>query len=224
MSYIPNSIAKLSIGQISRLLNGHGVRVKHGSHHQVELSSEQHKKLHRAHSKGAASTLTLDPFQISHHQHLRGGALNYDKFANNQNVKDISGALSDKAVEKIAGLGRKKRGGALNYDKFANNKNVKDISGALSDKAVEKIGGLGAKKRGGSVNRLNKAQRWSGFANDVYQGVAQAVKPVAQPIFQAGTQRAVSEINPTPQQQLQAYMTGYGRKRGGYLRGAESPY
>ena len=185
MSYIPNSIAKLSIGQIARLLNGHGVRVKHGSHHQVELSQEQHKKLHRAHAKGQASTLTLDPFQISRHQSLRGGALNYDKFANNQNVKDISGALSDKAVGKINGLGRKK---------------------------------------GGAVNRINKFNRWTGALGDAYQGVAHAVKPVAQPIFQAGTQRAVSEINPTPQQQLQAYMTGYGRKRGGYLRGAESPY
>ena len=149
--------------------------------------------------------------------------MNYDKFANNQNVKDISGALSDKAVEKIEGLGRKKRGGALNYDKFANNPNVKNISGALSDKAVEKINGLGRKK-GGAVNRINKFNRWTGALGDAYQGVAHAVKPVAQPIFQAGTQRAVSEINPTPQQQLQAYMTGYGRKRGGYLRGAESPY
>ena len=55
------SLDKLSEAQISRLLNGHGVRVKHGSRHKIHLSKEQHKKLSRAHLKGSAVTLTLDP-------------------------------------------------------------------------------------------------------------------------------------------------------------------
>lgn len=70
--YTPTGIQQLSAKQISRLLNGHGVRVKHGSHHKVHLSSEQHKKLIRAHHKGAGVTLVLDPYQIEHHQCMRG--------------------------------------------------------------------------------------------------------------------------------------------------------
>jgi hypothetical protein len=70
--YTPIGIQQLSDKQISRLLNGHGVRVKHGSHHKVHLSSEQHKKLIRAHHKGAGVTLVLDPYQIEHHQCMRG--------------------------------------------------------------------------------------------------------------------------------------------------------
>jgi len=70
--YTPVGIHQLSAKQISRLLNGHGVRVKHGSSHKVHLSSEQHKKLIRAHHKGSGVTLVLDPYQIEHHQCLRG--------------------------------------------------------------------------------------------------------------------------------------------------------
>jgi hypothetical protein len=71
-SYTPVEVAKLSDRQVIRILNGHPVRVKHGGHHQMHLSSEQHKKLMRAHKKGSAITLILDPFQIEGHQHLRG--------------------------------------------------------------------------------------------------------------------------------------------------------
>jgi hypothetical protein len=70
--YTPVGIHQLSAKQISRLLNGHGVRVKHGSHHKIHLSSEQHKKLIRAHHKGSGVTLVLDPYQIEHHQGMRG--------------------------------------------------------------------------------------------------------------------------------------------------------
>ena len=66
-SYIPQGIAKLSPAQISRLLNGHGVRVHHGSHHKIHLSHEQHKKFRRAHAKGQATTITFDPFQKQMH-------------------------------------------------------------------------------------------------------------------------------------------------------------
>ena len=71
-SYTPVEVAKLSDRQVSRILNGHPVRVKHGGHNEMHLSSEQHKKLMRALKKGSAITLILDPFQIEGHQHLRG--------------------------------------------------------------------------------------------------------------------------------------------------------
>jgi len=62
-------------------------------------------------------------------------------------------------------------------------------------------------KAGEGVNRLKKANRWTGFIGDTYQGVAQAVKPVAKPIFQAGTDYAVEQINPeTPEDYFSYYM------------------
>ena len=67
------SIAKLSKSQISKLLNGHRVRVKHGHGHEIHVSHEQHKKIISAHHKGKAHTIQFDPFQMEmeHHKHLR---------------------------------------------------------------------------------------------------------------------------------------------------------
>ena len=77
------SIKNLSSNQVSKLLNGHPVRVNVGAGHQIELSAEQYKKLHKAHSKGgAASTIRFDPFQIARHQTLRGqGIMSHAKKA-----------------------------------------------------------------------------------------------------------------------------------------------
>lgn len=60
-------IDKLSENQLSRLRNGHSVRVKMGSHHKIHLSVPQLKKLHTAHKNGKASTITFDPYQIEAH-------------------------------------------------------------------------------------------------------------------------------------------------------------
>ena len=70
--YLESGIEKISPAQLSKLLNGHGVRVKHGSAYKIGLSTEQHKKLMRAHKKGKAATITFDPYQIQNHQMLRG--------------------------------------------------------------------------------------------------------------------------------------------------------
>jgi hypothetical protein len=62
----------LSNPQISKLLSGKPVRVKHGTHHSASLSTEHVKKLHRAHSKGKAVTLQLDPYCCQMNEHMRG--------------------------------------------------------------------------------------------------------------------------------------------------------
>ena len=64
-------IAPLSQKQVSKILNGHAVRIKKGSGMKIHLSSGHHKKLHRAGLKGSAITVTLDPYAIEHNQHLR---------------------------------------------------------------------------------------------------------------------------------------------------------
>jgi len=70
--YTETNISKLSPAQISRLVNHHSVRIKHGSGHKIHLSKEQHKKLMAAHRKGCGINLTLDPYQIDIHKQLFG--------------------------------------------------------------------------------------------------------------------------------------------------------
>ena len=70
--YHPASIAPLSASQISKALKGLPVRVSVGNQHDVELSAQQFKNLSKAHKKGKASTITMDPFQIQNHMHLLG--------------------------------------------------------------------------------------------------------------------------------------------------------
>ena len=69
--YSEHKIERLSKAQISRLLNGHGVRVRHGGHHHIALSHEQSKKHHKSVMHGKGYTLHFDPYQIANHQHLR---------------------------------------------------------------------------------------------------------------------------------------------------------
>ena len=60
-------IAKLSDNQLSRLRNGHPVRVKLGNTHKIALNIQQLKKLHTASKKGSALTVSFDPYQKEAH-------------------------------------------------------------------------------------------------------------------------------------------------------------
>jgi len=68
--YSPFGVENLSQNQISKLLSGQNVRVKHGSGMKLHLSAPQHKKLMSAHRKGAGCCIQLDPYQQDMH---RGG-------------------------------------------------------------------------------------------------------------------------------------------------------
>ena len=57
--YHKASISPLSSTQISKVLNGHSVRVKLGAHQTIHLSKEQFKNFNRAKAKGQAVTITL---------------------------------------------------------------------------------------------------------------------------------------------------------------------
>ena len=61
------SIHHLSENQKSRLRNGHPVRVRLGKHHKIHSSSEQVKKLEKAHADGKAYTMRMGPFQVTQH-------------------------------------------------------------------------------------------------------------------------------------------------------------
>ena len=90
------SISPLSSTQISKILNGHSVRVSAGNGHDVELSKEQFKKLLKAHKIGKATTLTMDLFQIQNHQYLRGSG-NVKKTAKGS-VKRLIVSGTDRAI------------------------------------------------------------------------------------------------------------------------------
>ena len=71
--YSEIEINTLSKNQISKLLNGHPVRLMAGKGHTLGVSNEQFKKLIKASEKSppSAVTITLDPYQIDQSQHLR---------------------------------------------------------------------------------------------------------------------------------------------------------
>ena len=98
--YHKASISPLSNTQISKILNGHSVRVSPGNTHDIELSKEQLKKFAKAHQNGKAMTLTLDPFQI---QNLRGsGNL---KRTSKSNAKRLITSATDRAIRALEGSG-----------------------------------------------------------------------------------------------------------------------
>ena len=129
------SIESLSPAQHSRLRNGHGVRVKLGHGHKLHVSIDQHKKLHKAHSKGMGVVLRLDPFQQAHlkrgmgkhHKMGRGTPLMEQGFTGNEaahflGLHESSEPFMDKRVtgneildagnkaKHFFGLGVRKRG------------------------------------------------------------------------------------------------------------------
>ena len=189
------SISPLSSTQISKILNGHSVRVSAGNGHNVELSKEQFKKLSKAHNAGKAITLTMDPFQIQNHQYLRGSG-NVKKTAKGS-VKRLIVSGTDRAIRAMEGssVNRLKKG--QRWEQFAN-ATLRDgidtagkaarvyydstnpaaqmgygIGGNIT--AVAKVAGkrlivAGTDRavramEGSSINRLKKGQRCETFAN-----------------------------------------------------------
>ena len=149
--YHKASISPLSSTQISKILNGHSVRVSPGNKHDIELSKEQFKKFAKAHKNGKAMTLTMDPFQIQNHQHLRGsGNL---KRTSRTNAKRVISSATDRLIRSIEGSGIGGNITAVAKD------SGKDVIVASGERAVRAISGSG------SVNRLKKGTRWASFAN-----------------------------------------------------------
>jgi len=203
--YQTAGIAPLSQTQVSKLLNHHSVRVKAGTHHKVGLSKEQMKKHQKAHMKGTGYNLTLDPYQVANMQYLR-----------NEIARKIRGKGTGKDLGKaLAG-------------------NVATIANAGATRAVNAI--IGTDKgnessySGGKINRLKKFNRWMGALGGVAQDVGDFIKPVAKPILEAATERAVNEINPTSPADYLQKLAGMGvkksrgrPKKGGNLQPAGAP-
>jgi len=191
--YHKASISPLSSTQISKILNGHSVRVSPGSKHDIELSKEQFKKFAKAHKNGKAMTLTMDPFQIQNHQHLRGSG-NVKKTAKGS-AKRLIVSATDRAIRALEGSGNmsdlyvrahqkdsikatNKYGPNFesepredtNMFGFGIGGNIKAVAKDSGKRLIisgtdRAIRAIDGSGVGGSVNRLKKAQRWEGFAN-----------------------------------------------------------
>jgi hypothetical protein len=149
--YHKASIAPLSSTQISKILNGHSVRISAGNGHDIELSKEQLKKFARAQKTGKGMTLTMDPFQIHNHQHLRGSG-NLKKTAKGS-AKRLIVAGTDRLIRSIEGSGNIK---ATAKD------SGKRLIVAGTDRAIKAIEGSSI---GGKINRLKKYSRWTSAIN-----------------------------------------------------------
>ena len=148
--YHKASISPLSSTQISKILNGHSVRVSAGNGHDIELSKEQLKKFAKAQKTGKGMTLTMDPFQMQNHQHLRGSG-NLKRTAKGS-AKRLIVAGTDRLIRSIEGSGI---GGNI---KATSKDSGKRLIVAGTDRAIKAIEGSG-------VNRLKKYQRWTGAIN-----------------------------------------------------------
>ena len=176
--YHKASIAPLSSTQISKILNGHSVRISSGNGHDIELSKEQLKKFARAQKSGKGLTLTMDPFQMQNHQHLRGSG-NLTRTSKGS-VKRLITSATDRAIRAIEGSGI---GGNIKATAKDSGKRL-IVSG--TDRAIRAIEGSG-------VNRLKKAQRWEQFANaTIRDGIDTAGK--AARVYRASTQPSMTDM------------------------------
>jgi len=176
--YHKASIAPLSSTQISKVLNGHSVRISSGNGHDIELSKEQLKKLSKAHKSGKGMTLTMDPYQIQNHQSLRGSG-NIKKTLRGSAKRLITSA-TDRAVRSIEGSSI---GGNI---KATAKDSGKRLIVAGTDRAIRAM-------EGSSVNRLKKYSRWTGAINKtIRDGIDTSGK--AARVYKASTQPSITDI------------------------------
>ena len=177
-------VGNLSNPQISRLLNGHGVRVSDGSNHEIELSKEQLKKFMKAREKGKAITLTMDPFQMQNHQFLRGSGSGGSSGAGNLtrtskgSAKRLITSATDRLIQALEGSGNIKATAKDSGKKLivaGTDRAIRALEGSGNIKATAKDSGkklivAGTDRairaiNGSGVNRLKKYSRWTGAIN-----------------------------------------------------------
>ena len=176
-------IAKLSDNQLSRLRNGHPVRVKLGNTHKIALNIQQLKKLHSASKKGSALTVSFDPYQKeAHGSGLLGDIAKKAKaFIQKHKLQDmvnpiISGAkkrahagvnyLSNRAKSKIDEI-QEIEGEGIIGDIFSTIGSIANATGA----------GIAYKKNTPVVSRKRKVlkKKGKGIFGDIAKNVAKSV-------------------------------------------------
>ena len=229
--YHKASISPLSSTQISKILNGHSVRVSAGNGHDIELSKEQLKKFAKAQKTGKGMTLTMDPFQMQNHQHLRGSG-NLKRTAKGS-AKRLIVAGTDRLIRSIEGSGiggnikKTAKGSAKRLIVAGTDRLIRSIEGSGIGGNIKAVGKDSGKRlivagtdraiqaiEGSGVNRLKKYERWTGAIN----------KTIRDGIDTSGKAARVYYDSTGPMAQLGFGLKKRGRpKRGGALMPAGIP-
>ena len=169
--YHSTGVQKLSPSQMSKLRNGHSVRIKQGSGNTLHLTDAQIKKLAQAHKKGAAYTLQMHPEQAE--KHGAGIFGDIKKFAistvkkNRDLINPIIGRARSYAKSGIQKLADKANAQVDKYTPEIEGEGL--IGDAL--KGLIGMSGLGMKKRG----RPKGTKKGKGIMGSLIKAVAPAI-------------------------------------------------
>ena len=169
--YHSTGVQKLSPSQMSKLRNGHSVRIKQGSGNTLHLTDAQIKKLAQAHKKGAAYTLQMHPEQAE--KHGAGIFGDIKKFAistvkkNRDLINPIIGRARSYAKSGIQKLADKANAQVDKYTPEIEGEGI--IGDAL--KGLIGMSGLGMKKRG----RPKGTKKGKGIMSSLIKAVAPAI-------------------------------------------------
>ena len=183
--YHSTGVQKLSPSQMSKLRNGHPVRIKQGSGNSLHLTDAQIKKLAQAHKRGAAYTIQMHPEQAE--KHGAGIFGDIKKFAlstvrkNRDLINPIIGRARSYAKSGIQKLADKANS---QVDKFIPEIEGEGILGDIISgiSKVANMTGLGMKKRGRPkkiltevVNNQVRVRKGKGVLSNIIKAVAPAV-------------------------------------------------
>ena len=184
--YHSTGVQKLSQSQMSKLRNGHPVRIKQGSGNSLHLTDPQIKKLAQAHKKGAAYTITFHPEQAEKH-----GSGFFGDIASRAKQFAISTVKKNRDLINPI-IGRARSYAKSGIQKLADKANEKvdkftpeiEGEGIIGDALKGLIGmtGLGMKKRGRPkkiltevVNNQVRVRKGKGVLSNIIKAVAPAV-------------------------------------------------
>ena len=173
--YHSTGVQKLSPSQMSKLRNGHSVRIKQGSGNTLHLTDAQIKKLAQAHKKGAAYTLQMHPEQSEKH-----GAGFFGDIASKAKSLAISTVKKNRDLINPI-IGRARSYAKSGIQKLADKANAQvdkytpeiEGEGIIGDALKGLIGmsGLGMKKRG----RPKGTKKGKGIMSSLIKAVAPAI-------------------------------------------------
>jgi hypothetical protein len=169
--YHSTGVQKLSPSQMSKLRNGHSVRIKQGSGNTLHLTDAQIKKLAQAHKKGAAYTLQMHPEQAEKHGagffgDIATKAKSFVK-KNRDLINPIIGRARSYAKSGIQKLADKANAQVDKYTPEIEGEGI--IGDAL--KGLIGMSGLGMKKRG----RPKGTKKGKGIMGSLIKAVAPAI-------------------------------------------------
>ena len=158
--YHSTGVGKLSPSQMSKLRNGHAVRIKSGSGNTLHLTDQQIKKLQSAHKKGAAYTITFHPEQAEKHGSGFFGDIASKAKAFARKHKDLINPL----------IGRVRAGVHGGIDTLSNKPKAKleeltSKANAKVDQYIQPIEGEGVKRRRG------RPKKGEGIIGDALKGL-----------------------------------------------------